>query len=85
MFAYHLASGNRRIESQADNPAAQALNGAAVEKAWSPYHTEAIGAHGTSNVIIRGLPDIGGEYSSFFCLAQCREAMTEEHAYLMDL
>jgi len=85
VFARHLASANRRAEIQAASPAAQALNGTVAEKAWSPHHTEAMGAHGTSNVIIRGLPDIGGEYSSFFCLAQCREAMTEEHAYLMDL
>ncbi len=85
VLAYHLASGNRRTESQADNPAAQIFNGATAEEAWSPHHTEAMGAQGIRNVIIRGLPDIGGEHSSFFCLAQCPGTISEEHAYLMDL
>ncbi len=85
VLAHHLASVNRKIESRAGNRVAQSFNSVAAEKAWSPYHIEAMGAHGMRNVTIRGLPDIGGEYSSFFCLAQGREAMTEENAYLMDL
>ncbi len=85
VLARHLASANRRAEIQAASPAARALNGTAAGKAWSTHHTEAMSAQGIHKVIIRGLPDIGGEHSSFFCLAQCPGAISEEYAYLMDL
>ncbi len=36
-------------------------------------------------MIVHGLPGIGGENSSYFCLAQCPGPITEEHGYLMEL
>ncbi|VAX04854.1 hypothetical protein MNBD_GAMMA20-1171, partial [hydrothermal vent metagenome] len=73
------------IKAWAENPVVQIFNDLMPMKKQNPRWGEVVEHHGIRNMIVHGLPDIGGENSSYFCLAKCPGPITEEQGYLMEL
>ena len=69
----------------AEEPGVRIFNDLSSMKRPGSSWYEAVERHGIRNLIIHGLPDIGGENSSYFCLAQSPEPTLAEHGYLMEL
>ncbi len=73
------------IKAWAENPVVHIFNDLTSMKEQNPRWGEAVERHAIRNMIVHGVPDIGGESSSYFCLAQCPGSITKEHRYLMEL
>lgn len=85
-----VIAGNQGISSPVikvwtQTPIVRIFNDLTAMKQQNPHWGEIVEHYGIQNMLVHGLPDIAGENSSYFCLAQCPKPITKEHSYLMEL